>query len=178
MSGCCRSPPCRPMSRRSARRAARPASDDDDDENDENAENGVTEMTERSPLKQRDASEAQGGSARDRLARARRRANEPARDDGDAEGAARATAAAPAAASDGEDEREDEDEEGGGQEGGESRDTAVAVPVSRARSPGRCRRVRTRPHQRRMSLCVKRCVVSVTVAERVLHARAKLRSRC
>ena len=93
-------------------------------------------MTERSPLKQRDANEAQGGSARDRLARARRRANEPARDDGDAEGAARATAAAPAAASDGEDEREDE-EEGGGQEGGESRDTAVAVPVSRARSPGR-----------------------------------------
>ena len=93
-------------------------------------------MTERSPLKQRDASEAQGGSARDRLARARRRANEPARDDGDAEGAARATAAAPAAASDGEDERED-DAEGGGREGGESRDTAVAVPVSRARSPGR-----------------------------------------
>ena len=94
-------------------------------------------MTERSPLKQRDASEAQGGSARDRLARARRRANEPAREDGDAEGAARATAAAPAAASDDEDEREDADEEGGGREGGESRDTAVAVPVSRARSPGR-----------------------------------------
>ena len=94
-------------------------------------------MTERSPLKQRDASEAQGGSARDRLARARRRVNEPARDDGDAEGAARATAAAPAVASDDEDEREDADEEGGGQEGGGSRDTAVAVPVSRARSPGR-----------------------------------------
>ena len=125
------------MSRRAARRAAaaRPASDDDDDENDENAENGVTEMTEQSPLKQRDASEVQGGSARDRLARARRRSNEPAREDGDTE-AARATAAAPAAASDGEDERGDE-EEGGGQEGGESRDTAVAVPVSKARSPGR-----------------------------------------
>ena len=70
-------------SRRAARRAeARPAAASDDDDDD--AENGVTEMTESSPLKNPPVSsnEAQGGSARDRLAQARRRTSDPARDDG------------------------------------------------------------------------------------------------
>ena len=86
-------------------------------------------MTESSPLKKPPSNEAQGGSARDRLARARRRTTEPARDDGGTEPATppRATAAAPEEASDDEDERD----------GQENRDTTVAVPVTKGRSPGR-----------------------------------------
>ena len=94
-------------------------------------------MTESSPLKNPPVSsnEAQGGSARDRLAQARRRTSDPARDDGSKEPATppRATAAAPEEASDDDDDEGDED---GGREGGAPA-AAAAAPATKGRSPGR-----------------------------------------
>ena len=94
-------------------------------------------MTESSPLKNPPVSsnEAQGGSARDRLAQARRRTSDPARDDGSTEPATppRATAAAPEEASDDDDDEGDED---GGREGGAPA-AAAAAPATKGRSPGR-----------------------------------------
>ena len=94
-------------------------------------------MTESSPLKNPPVSsnEAQGGSARDRLAQARRRTSDPARDDGSTEPATppRPTAAAPEEASDDDDDEGDED---GGREGGAPA-AAAAAPATKGRSPGR-----------------------------------------
>ena len=89
-------------------------------------------MTESSPLKKPPVSsnEAQGGSARDRLARAPRRTDEPARDDGGTP--PRATAAAPEEASDDEDVR---DEDAGRE--GRAPGAAAAAPATKGRSPGR-----------------------------------------
>ena len=95
-------------------------------------------MTESSPLKNPPVSsnEAQGGSARDRLAQARRRTSDPARDDGSTEPATppRPTAAAPEEASDDDDDEGDED---GGREGGAPAAAAAAAPATKGRSPGR-----------------------------------------
>ena len=93
-------------------------------------------MTESSPLKNPPVSsnEAQGGSARDRLAQARRRTSDPARDDGSTEPATppRPTAAAPEEASDDEDVR---DEDAGRE--GRAPGAAAAAPATKGRSPGR-----------------------------------------
>ena len=88
-------------------------------------------MTESSPLKKPPVSsnEAQGGSARDRLARAPRRTDEPARDDGGTP--PRATAAAPEEASDDEDVR---DEDAGRE--GRAPGAPAAAPATKGRSPG------------------------------------------
>ena len=129
--------PSRAASRRAGAGTATAEYDDGSSDADESEE---TQMTESSPLKQPPptSTEAQGGTARDRLAaRARRRGNGTARDvETELSTPPRTPAPVPEAASDEDEERDDEDA-AGGREGGSP--SAALTPVGKGRSPGRFR---------------------------------------